>query len=77
MSMFNFGTELKTLITAYFFCVTKYTPVNIKIAEIIFTKVSSSFPKLMAKTVAKNGCKYTKTATVVGFNSRIESKFSI
>ena len=35
--------------------VTKYTPPNIKIAEIIFTQLNSSFPKLIAKIVANKG----------------------
>ena len=46
------------------------------IAENNLTKVKVSLFKLTAKTVANNGCKYMNTATVVGFNSRMEIKFS-
>lgn len=64
------------LLVAGFFWVTKNTPVKISVAATILTMLRSSFPKPMAIIAANKGCRYMKTATVVGFNSRIDSKFS-
>lgn len=56
--------------------VTRYTPMNMSAAENSFTGLKASLPKPIAKTVAKNGWRYIKTATVVGLSSFMESRLS-